>query len=250
MRPVMLSPPECSASEMAVSVQNLSKVFRTGNQTVTAVDKVSFSATSGEFVSIMGASGSGKTTLLHLLAGLMLPTSGSVNIDNVNLSALSDQQRTHFRRENIGVIFQAFNLIPTLSAEENILLPAMIAGKKKLRTSDLEDILEILEIKERRHFRPDSLSGGEQQRVAIGRALFMNPKLLLADEPTGNLDSQNSQSFCKLLRHLCDTRKRTIILVTHENSVAHWSDRRILLKDGKIQNSLNAESIATEHIGQ
>jgi len=217
-----------------VVTEGLTKEYRTGRHRVLALNDVSLTVQSGEFVAVMGASGSGKSTLLHLLAGLTDPTSGSAKINNVDLSGLSDAARTRFRLENIGVVFQAFNLIPTLTAEENILLPSLIEGGKKVTSAWREELLELLEMKERRHHRPDSLSGGEQQRIAIGRALSMNPALILADEPTGNLDSGNSERLCKLLRDLCDKQKRTLVVVTHEKSVADWGDRSIVLKDGRV----------------
>ena len=221
-----------------VVTDGLTKEYRTGCRRVTALDDVSLVVQTGEFVTVMGASGSGKSTLLHLMAGLTEPTGGSVKINDVDLSALSDAARTRFRLENIGVVFQAFNLIPTLTAEENILLPSLIENRQRIPAAKLDELLDLLELRERRHHRPDSLSGGEQQRVAIGRALSMNPALILADEPTGNLDSDNSERLCKLLRELCDTQKRTIILVTHEKSVADWGDRAVFLKDGRMTTPL------------
>ncbi|MDR1963946.1 MAG: ABC transporter ATP-binding protein [Planctomycetaceae bacterium] len=219
-----------------VEVTNLTKIYPTGRTGVNALTDVSIKVKGGEFLTVMGASGSGKSTLLHLMAGLTDPTAGVIRINNINIAGLSDAARTKFRCKNIGVIFQAFNLIPTLTAEENIKLPSLIEGRKVI-ASELEDLLKTLEIWERRKHRPDSLSGGEQQRVAIGRALLMDPAVILADEPTGNLDSVNSENLCKLLRELCDKNKRTIILVTHEKHVADFGDRTIVLKDGKIVES-------------
>ena len=221
-------------NEHLVETDRLSKEYPVGRNRVLALDKVSMSVKSGEFVTVMGASGSGKSTLLHLLAGLTAPSGGSVKINNADLANLSDAARTRFRLENIGVVFQAFNLIPTLTAEENILLPSLIESGKKMTSSQLDEILDLLELTERRRHRPDSLSGGEQQRVAIGRALSMNPALILADEPTGNLDSENSERLCKLLRELCGKQRRTIVLVTHDKQVASYGDRCVLLKDGRM----------------
>jgi putative ABC transport system ATP-binding protein len=204
---------------------------------VSALSDVSFSVSEGEFLTVMGTSGSGKSTLLHLIAGLMKPTSGSVLVNGGDISTMSDSRRTRFRRKNIGVVFQAFNLIPTLSAEENILLPTQLEKGMNVPKERLNELLNLLEIGERRKHRPDALSGGEQQRVAIGRTLIMEPAIILADEPTGNLDSVNSATICKLLRKLCDEQKRTIILVTHDTTVAEYGDRKIELRDGKIVES-------------
>ena len=217
-----------------VETSGLTKIYQTGRHRVAALDDVALRIAPGEFVTIMGASGSGKSTLLHLLAGLTEPTGGNVKINNVELSKLSDAARTRFRLENIGVVFQAYNLIPTLTAEENILLPSLIEGKKKAAGAQLDELLGFLELTERRRHRPDSLSGGEQQRVAIGRALSMNPALLFADEPTGNLDSENSKNLCQLLRNLCGRQGRTIVLVTHDKQVAGYGDRSVQIKDGRI----------------
>ena len=219
-----------------VETDDLTKVYQAGRNRIAAVNGISLHVAPGEFVTVMGASGSGKSTLLHLLAGLTEPTGGSVKINNVNLTGWSDAARTRFRLENIGVVFQALNLIPTLTAEENILLPSLIEGRKQMPPDQLDELLGLLELTERRRHRPDSLSGGEQQRVAIGRALSMNPALILADEPTGNLDSGNSEKLCKLLRELCDQQHRTIVVGTHDKQVASYGDRCVILKDGRIAN--------------
>ena len=217
-----------------VEVTDLTKIYQTGRQQVDALHGVSLRVKNGEFVTIMGASGSGKSTLLHLMAGLTRPTGGTVRVNNVNIDTLSDAALTRFRCLNIGVVFQAFNLIPTLSAEENILLPSLTTHGRNVSREELDALLESLELSDRRHHRPDALSGGEQQRVAIGRALVMEPALILADEPTGNLDSVNTERLCRLLRERCDNEGRTIVLVTHEADVAAWGDRIVTLRDGRI----------------
>ena len=227
-----------------VETAELTKIYGTGQNRVTALADVSLAVRSGEFLTIMGVSGSGKSTLLHLLAGLTERTSGEMRVNGVDMANMSDAQRTRFRRCNIGIVFQAFNLIPTLTAEENILLPSLIErGKQPLREK-LETLLETLELRERRNHWPDSLSGGEQQRVAIARALMMEPALVLADEPTGNLDSENSERLCKILRTLCDGQQRTIVLVTHDTNVAAYGDRCITLKDGRIIGETSKEGNA------
>jgi putative ABC transport system ATP-binding protein len=213
-----------------VQTQNLTKSY--GN--VHALSGVSLTVNSGEFLTVMGTSGSGKSTLLHLIAGLMNPTAGSVLINGEDIAGMSDSQRTKFRRKNIGIVFQQFNLIPTLSAEENILLPTLLEKGMSVSQDELGELLDLLEIKDRRNHRPDALSGGEQQRVAVGRALLIEPAIILADEPTGNLDSVNSEKICKLLRKLCDEQKRTIVMVTHDAAVADYGDRHITLKDGQM----------------
>ncbi|MDR0521416.1 MAG: ABC transporter ATP-binding protein [Planctomycetaceae bacterium] len=214
-----------------ITLNNLTKTYA-GN--VHAVDNVNLTVSEGEFVMIMGASGSGKSTLLHLAAGLTTPTSGQVFINGTDIAAMSDSARTKFRLQHVGIVFQAFNLIPTLTAEENICLPLLIAGQPVDKNA-LEKLLDTLEIKGRRKHRPDALSGGEQQRVAVGRALLFNPDVILADEPTGNLDSVNSDNICKLLRKLNEEEKRTIVAVTHSKDVAAYGKRTIVLKDGRVQ---------------
>ena len=220
-------------SILPLQVQKLTKRFKQGDSTVEALRDVSLDVTQGEFVAIMGASGSGKSTLLHLMAGLMPPTSGSVRVGGENVAEMSDSRKTRFRRKNIGMIFQQFNLIPTLTAEENIRLPAQLERGMQVSDSRVDELLDLLEIKERRTHRPDALSGGEQQRVAIGRALLVDPAIILADEPTGNLDSTNSTTICTLLRKLCTEQKRTLVVVTHDKDVANYGDRTIHLKDGR-----------------
>lgn len=216
-------------------VEGVTKRFRQGLETVEALRGASLRVEPGEFVAIMGASGSGKSTLLHVTAGLTNPDEGRVLIQGQDLSKMSDRKLTLFRRRKIGLVFQAFNLIPSLTAEENITLPIISDGRDESEVRDkLESLLNRLGIAARRGHRPDALSGGEQQRVAIARALITEPAVVLADEPTGSLDSVTGQSICKLLKSLSDEEGRTIVLVTHEPAVAAWAGRVIVVKDGGI----------------
>ena len=217
-----------------LAVCNVTKSFRQGNAPVEALRDVSLSIAAGEFLSVMGPSGCGKSTLLHVIAGLTLPDSGRVLIEGQDLAALSDRALTQFRRRRLGLVFQAFNLIPTLTAEENIMLPLLAAGDSRRIQGQLEPLLERLHIAHRRRHRPDALSGGEQQRVAIARALISDPAIVLADEPTGSLDSGSGQDLCQLLAELCRECQRTMIVVTHEPAVAAWAQRVVVMKDGRI----------------
>ena len=216
-------------------VENAVKSYRQGTNQVTALRGVSFSVEAGEFIAIMGASGSGKSTLLHLCAGLTQSDSGRIEIDNVDLGTLNDRELTLFRRRRIGLVFQSFNLIPTLTARENVSLPLILDGRNSKSDLDKVDaLLDQLGLSRRADHKPDALSGGEQQRVAIGRALVTDPAVILADEPTGNLDSENSKLVCELLRDLSRNQNRTILMVTHEHDVAAYTQRTITLRDGKI----------------
>jgi putative ABC transport system ATP-binding protein len=228
-----------------VQARQLSKSYGKGHTRVTALDDVSLEVRRGEMVAIIGASGSGKSTLLHLIAGLTTPTSGAVLIDGQDLAPLNDRKLTIFRRQRLGLVFQAFNLIPTLSMEDNILLPLLMEKAGKPDARHMEELLDLLGLKERRHHRPDQLSGGEQQRVAIGRALINNPSVLLADEPTGNLDSVNSQKFCELLHRLSREQQRTVVVVTHDAAVSAWADRVLVLRDGRIVKELEKSDYPT-----
>jgi putative ABC transport system ATP-binding protein len=215
-------------------VENVKKVFYQGTTPVEALKNVSQTIEQGDFVAVMGASGSGKSTLLHVIAGLTRPEAGSVFVDGENLAMMTDYELTLFRRRRIGLVFQSFNLIPTLSAEENILLPLLADGRADAARERLDELLQRLALADRRYHRPDALSGGEQQRVAIARALITDPSIVLADEPTGSLDSVSGQILCKILREICRTQGRTIVVVTHEPSVAVWAKRVVVLKDGAI----------------
>ena len=225
-----------------VVVENASKSFRQGDRVVRALDGVSLDVQRGQFMAIMGASGSGKSTMLHLIAALAKPDGGRVLIDGQDVSAMNDRTLTRFRRRNIGLVFQAFNLIPTLSAEENVALPLMLGGRLGTEeNAKVEALLRSLGLIDRRSHRPDAMSGGEQQRVAIGRALVTDPAVILADEPTGNLDSVNSRAVCELLRDLSVIHGKTVVMVTHEPTVAAYATEVAVLKDGKL-----VERFATE----
>ncbi len=229
-------------------VENLAKRFRQGATTVEALKGVSLTVERGQFVAVMGASGSGKSTLLHVMAGLTRPDEGRIFVDGVDLSSMSDRQLTLFRRRRIGLVFQAFNLIPTLSAQDNILLPVLADGQG-LQSVDgrLDGLLAQLGLGERRRHRPDALSGGEQQRVAIARALVTDPSIILADEPTGSLDSVTGQNICRLLQQLCKEQGRTIVLVTHEPAVAVWAERIVVLKDGQVLAEFSTSDLRDAH---
>jgi putative ABC transport system ATP-binding protein len=236
-----------------VRVEGVTKRFQQGPATVEAIRNVSLSVAAGEFVAIMGASGSGKSTLLHVAAGLTWPDEGKVFVDGVEMSTMSDARITRFRRRKIGLVFQAFNLIPSLTAEDNITLPLLADGQSAGLEARLQPLMERLGLTHRRRHRPDALSGGEQQRVAIARALITNPAVILADEPTGSLDSVSGQNICQLLQELCDEQKRTIVVVTHEPSVARWAKRIVVMKDGQILTEFatsqfnNAQTLAAHY---
>ncbi|GAA5509507.1 ABC transporter ATP-binding protein [Novipirellula caenicola] len=223
---------DCQSAPLLV--ERVSKTYRQSAAEVHALRDVSLCVESGKFVAIMGASGSGKSTLLHLMSGLTRPTSGSIRIDGQDLASLSDRRLTHFRRQRIGIVFQAFNLIPSLTAYDNILFPLYAAGIKSIDDAAVCELADQLGLSDRLGQRPDALSGGEQQRVAIARSLITNPAILFADEPTGSLDSVTGESLCKLLRDLCDQQQRTMVIVTHEPSVAVWADEVVVLKDGML----------------
>lgn len=216
-----------------LACENLTRIYRTEAEEVRALDGVSLDVKAGEFVAIMGASGSGKSTLLHLLGGLDRATSGKLVLDGIAYEKLSSRELTHLRRRRIGFVFQFFNLIPTLTAAENIVLPLLLDGRRE-NPALLQRLFDELGLRDRARHKPAQLSGGQQQRVAIARALITEPSLILADEPTGNLDSHTAEEILKQFRRYCDQAGRTVVLVTHDPKVAAYADRVITLQDGKI----------------
>lgn len=216
-----------------LKVENLCKTYGKGNTAVKALDNVSFSVEKGQFVAIIGPSGSGKSTLLHILGGVDTPTSGTVTIEGTDISKLNESKLAIFRRRQIGLIYQFYNLIPILTVEENITLPLLLDGHQ-VNQKKLELLIDVLGLKDRMGHLPNQLSGGQQQRVSIGRALMNNPSLVLADEPTGNLDSQNSREIIELLRTVNKENNQTIIIITHDERIAMSADRIISIEDGKI----------------
>lgn len=214
-------------------VENLNKIYGKGENEVRAVDNVSFSVEKGEFVAIVGASGSGKSTLLHLLGGVDRPTSGKVYIDGQDIYSLDDENLAIFRRRQVGLIYQFYNLIPILNVEENISLPCNLDGKE-VNKNKLEELLKTLKLENRRKHLPNELSGGQQQRVSIGRAIINSPAIMLADEPTGNLDSKASEEIISLLRLSNKKYNQTVIVITHDEKIALEADRVITIDDGKI----------------
>lgn len=214
-------------------VESLSKIYGKDENKVKALDNVSFSINKGEFVAIIGPSGSGKSTLLHLLGGVDIPTSGRVFVGDTNMYGLNETQLAIFRRRQIGLIYQFYNLIPVLNVEENITLPLLLDGRKK-DDKQFKEIIDHLDLSNRINHLPNQLSGGQQQRVSIGRALINNPSIILADEPTGNLDSKNSAEILELLKHANKRYNQTLIIITHDEKIALQADRIISIEDGKI----------------
>lgn len=214
-----------------LEVESISKTYGSGEAAVQALKKATFSVPKGEFVAIVGESGSGKSTLLNMIGALDIPTSGKVFIDGKDIFAMKDNSLTIFRRRNIGFIFQSFNLIPELTVEQNIIFPLLLDYQKSDKKY-LEELLTVLNLKERRNHLPSQLSGGQQQRVAIGRALITRPSLILADEPTGNLDTQNSREVIALLKETAKKYEQTIIMITHSRSIAQTADRVLQVSDG------------------
>jgi putative ABC transport system ATP-binding protein len=222
-----------------LEANDLQKKYTFGSTVVNALAGVDFVVEEGEFVAIMGPSGSGKSTLLHLVGGLDQPSDGEVTLAGQRLSLMKDKQITLLRRRNVGFVFQFFNLIPTLTAEENVTLPILIDGKKISNYQErLDALLKLVGLADRRRHKPEQLSGGEQQRVAIARAMITEPAIVLADEPTGNLDSKTGTMIMELLRRSCDELGQTIIVVSHDPRASSYADRVVFLRDGKIVEEL------------
>lgn len=216
-----------------LEVKNLSKIYGKGDTLVKAVDYVSFTVEQGEFVAIIGPSGSGKSTLLHIIGGVDTPTTGNVIIDGTDITKLKESPLSIFRRRQIGLVYQFYNLIPILTVEENLTLPLLLDGRKPNK-EQIDYLVSNLGLGDRLKHLPNQLSGGQQQRVSIGRALANNPALLLADEPTGNLDSENSKEIVALLRKFNREHNQTVIMITHDERIAQSADRIIAIEDGKI----------------
>ncbi|GIP03358.1 ABC transporter ATP-binding protein [Paenibacillus lautus] len=216
-----------------LKIEHLSKIYGTGESAVKALDDISFSVQKGEFVAIIGPSGSGKSTLLHLLGGVDRPTSGKVFVENTDIYALDETRLAIFRRRQIGLIYQFFNLIPTLTVKENMTLPLLLDNQKEDK-KQFDGLVKTLNLEHRLNHLPNQLSGGQQQRVSIGRAIISNPAIMLADEPTGNLDSKNSSEIVDLLKMLNKTYHQTLIVITHDERIALQADRIISIVDGKI----------------
>ncbi|MCK4343415.1 MAG: ABC transporter ATP-binding protein [Phycisphaerae bacterium] len=230
---------------IVVAAWDLYKVYLTAGHEVPALAGVDLEVPAGSFFGIMGASGSGKSTLLYLIGGLTKPTRGLIQVEGHDLAQMSDRARTLFRRRRMGIIFQEYNLLPTLTARENVALPILLEGKSvnACRTR-VDNMLDTVHLRERADHRPDALSGGEQQRVAIARALLNDPAIVLADEPTGNLDSKQSAEIWALLREIAHEQKKTILMVTHEAQGAAYTDRVVVLKDGRVVGSFEPKGTA------
>lgn len=217
-----------------LEVKNLTKIYGNDENNVVALDHVSFTVEKGEFIAIVGSSGSGKSTLLHLIGGVDKPTSGEVIVNGQNVYKKNENELAIFRRREVGLIYQFYNLIPILTVEENMTLPVLL-DNKKVNQERLDELLRILDLKSREKHLPRELSGGQQQRVSIGRALMNAPSLVLADEPTGNLDSKNSKEIIDLLKLTQKRYKQTLIMITHDENIAMQADRIIVIEDGKIK---------------
>ncbi|SHF13057.1 ABC transporter ATP-binding protein [Clostridium fallax] len=217
-----------------MKITNLCKSYGKGETKVDALKKVNLTINEGEFIAVVGPSGSGKSTLLHLLGGVDIPTSGSISLEGVDMYTLKERELSILRRRKIGFIFQFYNLLPVLTAEENIEMPILLDNKKPDKNY-INELLDLLGIKERKNHLPSQLSGGQQQRVSIGRALANKPSILLADEPTGNLDSKNSREIIELLRYSSRRYNQTLIIITHDLTIANMANRVITIEDGKIK---------------
>lgn len=217
-----------------IAVRNLKKVYHSGEVDVHALRGVNLEVARGEFVSVIGPSGSGKTTLFHILGGLAAPTEGDVIVDGQNIRKITDSERTELRQRKVGFVFQKYNLLPTLNAMDNILIARHLAHNDEPLSADFNQILELLHITHRLDHKPSALSGGEQQRVAIARALANQPAILLADEPTGNLDTENSNAVLNLLREVNQRNGQTILMITHNPEAAAYGDRTVAMRDGRI----------------
>nr|WP_122012163.1 ABC transporter ATP-binding protein [Maliibacterium massiliense] len=217
-----------------VKAKGLTKVYGAGSTQVRALDNVDFTVEQGEFVAVIGKSGSGKSTLLHMLGGMDSPTSGKIEIAGVDITSMREKDLAVFRRRNIGFVFQFYNLIPVLSAQENIALPVMLDGQR-VNDQELAEVMRMLGLEQRKDHLPSQLSGGQQQRVSIGRSLIYHPAIILADEPTGNLDSQNTAEIMTMLKISLQKYHQTLILITHDDAIAAQADRIVCMRDGRIE---------------
>ena len=221
--------------DKVIEVKNLYKLYRVGDEVVRALDGVDFEIYEGEFCAILGTSGSGKSTLLNMLAGLEKPTKGEVIISHHHIEKLNEEQLVRFRRENVGFIFQSFHLLGTMNALENVALPLSFRGvPREVRMKEADKMLELVNLKKHKNHLPNQMSGGQQQRVGVARALVVNPKIIFADEPTGNLDSHTSEEVMELMQRVVQEQKKTLVMVTHDAHLATYADRVFHIRDGKI----------------